>query len=421
MADINDLAQQIAYYQAGGSPPGRNTGELFNQGLSNALALGKGYEDIIKQRLEAKKLALGQTPYYKFDQSLPQDPNAVDQQQKASDAAQYGYKTAFQAQRDSAGTSNDPGAQPTPYANPYGAFEKDNGFNPRLPLDTIKEVAQAKALSDPGTILFTDKTGTRFGRFPSDETPYPYRVSKKQAVPTLAAQGRTDAANAPVAVETFGEAHGTKVPPKTKLYNDHSDENNQRRDDRVGQMVVNLRSKLESNPFLNGLRNSQVGLEQLDLTRKLASEGNTVVAAAMGAKAAHAMHEVGVLTNQDVTRYVTSGQLARGSADKLSRWMTGTPTNATLDEIKQMTEVLSDSYMNRVQSIYNDNANVLARNFNMTPEEAAYKLSIPYRAIEAQRAPQAPPPGGGGGTGWTADKQRRLDELKKKQAAGALK
>jgi len=174
-----------------------------------------------------------------------------------------------------------------------------------------------------------------------------------------------------------------------------------RRDERLGGAAINYWKTLETNPVIKTLKQQDIGLYQVDALAPLIDSGNTVASNALGMKMARGMGEVGVLTDTDVVKYVQSGQLTRGAADKLSRMIRGVPTDATLDELREITKVLRDSYQNKIQPLYNDAVDRFAVNYDLTPEEASKRLVIPYtrskkgglRSIEP-KAPQAIiPPG----------------------------
>lgn len=146
MADIADLAQKLAFYQNGGKDPGQSEGERFNQGFSNVAAMGGNILGIVRASLAAKQAQLEQAPAYKIDPSAPQNQDEIANQQKTSDLAQANYNKAFQAQRDSAGISPDPGQRPTPFANPNIEYQKRTGRFPLATLGQNKELASIDAL-----------------------------------------------------------------------------------------------------------------------------------------------------------------------------------------------------------------------------------------------------------------------------------
>jgi len=182
-----------------------------------------------------------------------------------------------------------------------------------------------------------------------------------------------------------------------------------RRNERVDKNILQYTEALERNPIHKKLREQQIGIQQAGEMAELSKAGNTVAASALGVKMAKAMGEVGVLTEQDVRRYVTSGRLDRKSADVLSMWVQGRPTEATLDEIAKIKDVMEESFDNKVQPIYNTYINRLSRNYGMTPEEAAFKMDIPYRPSKLKPMPQP---------GFSPSEEQEYQRWKQSQVGG---
>lgn len=150
------------------------------------------------------------------------------------------------------------------------------------------------------------------------------------------------------------------------------------RDNKINTAILQYTEKLEKNPILLKMKQSAVDLDSVGQITEIARGGNTVAASALGVKMARAMGEVGVLTESDITRYVTSGQLGRKAGDKLSLWLKGKPTDTTLDEINSIGQVLKDSYARKTQPIYDTYINRLSENMDISKEEAATRLDVPY-------------------------------------------
>jgi hypothetical protein len=145
--------------------------------------------------------------------------------------------------------------------------------------------------------------------------------------------------------------------------------------------INNQKARMINDPRIKPLYSQGIGLGQIKEIANIAKDGNTVAAAALGVKMARGMGEVGVLTESDVTRYITSGRLDRKAADTLSRWMVGKPTDATMEEINQISSVLSDAFSGKIQPVYNEYIESLAELENETPDEISKKMAIPYRPI----------------------------------------
>ena len=172
---------------------------------------------------------------------------------------------------------------------------------------------------------------------------------------------------------------------KLNFINDLSEGNrNANLDVRKDSMVLNWASKMRSDPSIKPLYQQKINAGYVDQIIGAAKEGNTVAGAALAAKMARTMGEVGVLTENDVQRYVTSGRLDRKAADKLTRMTQGKPTDTTLDEIGQIAGILSSTFNEKVQPTYNWYAEVLANNMGDTPENTARLLGVDYLPINNQ-------------------------------------
>lgn len=171
-------------------------------------------------------------------------------------------------------------------------------------------------------------------------------------------------------------------------------ERKDRREQQINKDILLYSESLEKNPIAKKIREQGIGVDQLSEMTAIAAAGNTVASSAMGVKAAKAMGEVGVLTESDIKRYVQSGRLDRAAADTLSRWINGRPTEATINEIGQISNVLRDSFDEKIQPIHNTYVERLSRNYNLTPEESAYRLAVNYKPTQKLPTLEIPKPKG---------------------------
>lgn len=148
MVDLATLAQQLAYYQAGGKSEGQSDLEKVNT-LGNTIGQSAAdIDSIIKERLAIKKAQQESAPIYESEPSLPQNPADVQKQEALSGTAMNNYKAAMQSfpqlQRDTVGTAPEP-VQPTPYVNPYRQYQQRTGTNPLLTVGQNKDIASLAA------------------------------------------------------------------------------------------------------------------------------------------------------------------------------------------------------------------------------------------------------------------------------------
>lgn len=178
-----------------------------------------------------------------------------------------------------------------------------------------------------------------------------------------------------------------ELAPKPKEMSRQAETNmRQARSAAVGQF-----NKIRSDPTLKKLEEQDIGLQTVDNIMGTIDNGNTVAAAALGVKMAKAMGEVGALSEGDVTRYVSTKKLSQRAGNALSLWLKGTPSEATLDDLKEITGVLRSQYGVKIQPIYNKYVNNFSKTYKIDPAEAADLLSVPMGAGETKAAPSAAP------------------------------
>jgi uncharacterized protein YbjQ (UPF0145 family) len=151
----------------------------------------------------------------------------------------------------------------------------------------------------------------------------------------------------------------------------------------TGLVLQHMRS-MRSDPEIKSLYQMKINSGTVDELINKIKEGNTVASAALGMKMAKAMGEVGVLTDADVIRYVQSGRLDRKTADQLSRMMQGKPTDATLAEISQISNVLRDTFDSRVQPVYDTYIDSLSENLNISREDAFKRLGFTTNSLKSK-------------------------------------
>lgn len=195
--------------------------------------------------------------------------------------------------------------------------------------------------------------------------------------------------NAPVPVIEEGAAvKAGSVHPKARIVQlpgkkDTSIEDI-RHEDRMAKAVTDYGKQIETHPVIKKLMDQQVGIDQVQELSGLVRDGNTVAASGMGTKMSKAMGEVGALTETDVRRYVQSGKLSQAAADTLSKWINGRPSDATMKEIGEISNVLQESFSSKIQPIYDRHIDRFSRAYKKTPDEAAHLLAIPYSGGKKQ-------------------------------------
>ena len=147
----------------------------------------------------------------------------------------------------------------------------------------------------------------------------------------------------------------------------------------------------QRDPVIKEINKQGLSLGTIDSLKGLVENGNTVAFSALGTKMARGMGEVGVLTEQDIKRYVQSGALTRRSADTLLSWVQGRPTQATLDEVGEISSALRTAFQEKAQPRYDQYINSYSNIEGLTPEEFATKLSLTYGGARRPINPINPP------------------------------
>lgn len=364
MADLNDLAQKLAFYQAGGKDPGADNLDKLNAGVG---IVDKAITDV----LAIKKT---QVENRKADAEANKAQAEADKLKGTPSVAYMKPPVPVVSSGGTAGVSGlmSPTSTPSEPQYDYGKMtfeDQDNLAKAEL------QRAQAeyyKSGQKGGKKLYVNVDTRKLS-----DTPLPGYVEVSANTGATIASGPA------------------KEVPLQK-------ERDQRRIEREDKLIIDYGTQLDNDLTLRTLKTQDLGVETVGQLSNLVRSGNTVAAAALGIKQAKGLGEVGVLTESDVNRYMTSGMLSQKAADTLSKWLTGTPTNTTIDEIGQINNVIADTYEKKIQSIYNTKVNRLARNLGIPPDEAAHRLDVPYTGGSAHQT-TTPPPSKVAGTGLLQD------------------
>lgn len=158
----------------------------------------------------------------------------------------------------------------------------------------------------------------------------------------------------------------------------------ERESGRYRQYLLDIEQR---DPIIKEANKQNLSLATVGSLSGLVADGNTVAFNALGTKVAKAMGEVGVLTEQDVQRYVRSGRLDRKAADTLSSWIKGRPTDATLAEISQISGAIGDTYQQKLQPRYDRYIEAYSNLEGVDPLVFSKKLGLPYSGSAKQAAP----------------------------------
>lgn len=361
--------------------------EEVNDSVAQALQM------YVQQKQQEKQMALAQHASKVGDFNAVKDNLQPEQIGPAAAAIGINIPSAPQPPVISSGTATTPveaqNQQSMSSEHPGGssivqAHAQATGFNP-LGLDMSKVGIDKRHKDLENQKLQKDLAG-----------PAPKPVLTPKTHKDILAQGSFDP-NKEIAMEPAPEVTRREDIRKEAL------------DERIRKDLTTYAQTVESHPVIKKLNEQQVGIHQVNDMADLVNRGNSVASSAMGTKMAKAMGEVGMLTEQDVKRYVQSGKLAQSAADTLNKWVSGRPSNATMQEISQIAGALKDTFGEQVQPIYNRYIERFARTYDMSNEEAAYKLNFPYQGGGAKvETPKAAP------SALTHLSTKELQDLRKK-------
>ena len=414
MANIDkllEILQQKAFYEAGGGrkPDSEAIAQILS-GIGGGLKSGVDtYTDIRAKNLAAQKARQEMAPIGDY-LGIPEQGSSQEQaladvfnrgQQSDQDAArnkvkqffsgsqgpvtQEGVTPAVQATSDYQAMIPPPGK----FVSPADKFKAENVVSRDAPTSVYKEIQEGKLKQAQanyynsgqkgGSKLYVDVNPKSPTFREVSPTPLPGYVEVSSNVGAgIAVQPGKEDVNQEFRREMMKSNQDFQKIVREDALAARKDAEEIKRKDRLDKMILAYGKEIDNDPILKNLKTQSISLDTANQLSELAKAGNTVAAAALGMKEARGLGEVGVVTEQDVKRYVISGRLDRKAGDTLRKWLQGKPSDATLDEIVAINEVIKDSLAKKVQPLYNKKINRFARTMGMTPEDAAFELDIPY-------------------------------------------
>jgi hypothetical protein len=151
------------------------------------------------------------------------------------------------------------------------------------------------------------------------------------------------------------------------------------------RLVKSYQDSFNRDPAIKTYKDQGMSLAAVNGIIQEAKKGNQVSASALGVKMAKTMGEVGMLSESDVTRYVQAKAIDRSTADKLNKWIKGVPTDATLNDIQQIANVMRTRFTEQIQPIISSYAQQMSTGIGITEDEAInYLASERLLGIEKQ-------------------------------------
>ena len=168
-----------------------------------------------------------------------------------------------------------------------------------------------------------------------------------------------------------------------------SDKAESKRDEFLARENRQWAKQLNDDWKIKALETQEMGLDAVSGLLEMAQEGNTLAFSSAGPKMAKALGEVGVLTERDVTRYTTSAEVARKLSDTWKKWMQGTPSEATMEEIQAIVKGLNAKMPEKIYPRYKKYVNQFAEATGIPHAEAARRLNVNWNLISGAKAKAA--------------------------------
>lgn len=161
------------------------------------------------------------------------------------------------------------------------------------------------------------------------------------------------------------------IPGGVSIPTSNKDENRDKY--RLRNYVLDMEAR---DPIIKEINKKQLSFAGIDSLSNIVKEGNTVAFSGLGTQMARGMGEVGVLTDTDVKRYVESGMISQKVADRLSMWIKGKPSQATLDEMDQISKAMKQAWIDKAQPRIDMYIKRYSAIEGMTPEEFSASIGI---------------------------------------------
>ena len=146
---------------------------------------------------------------------------------------------------------------------------------------------------------------------------------------------------------------------------------------RLRNYVLDMEAR---DPTIKEIKKKTLSFAAITKLIPLVNSGNTVAFNGLGTQTARAMGEVGVLTEEDVVRYVRSNMISQKAGDTLLTWIRGKPTKATMEEIADISKAMQSAWMEKAEPVYDMYVDRYSAIENMSPEEFRKKVGMPAKA-----------------------------------------
>lgn len=161
---------------------------------------------------------------------------------------------------------------------------------------------------------------------------------------------------------------------------------------RASEKIYNVVKDFESDPLNKELKKQGLSFGQADSLIESMEEGNEVALGALGTKMARAMGEVGVLTEQDVKRYIQAQSIVRSARDRFGRAFMGRISPETIKDIKEVTSKMKKGFNKKRQTVQDKYVNYAYQNFakdaKIPKEEVMKRFGIDPEDLTSEQEEQ---------------------------------
>jgi len=162
---------------------------------------------------------------------------------------------------------------------------------------------------------------------------------------------------------------------------------------KFNEKIYDVTQDYENDTVVKEMKKQGIAFDQADSLIQQMDAGNQMALGPLGTKMARAMGEVGVLTDQDVVRYVQAQGISQKVRDYFSKQTSGKISNPSTKDLKDITAIMKIGFQGQKKKMFNKYAKKAYRNFgkhmNMTFEEVAQRfgsdlnLDVPPQYIKA--------------------------------------
>jgi hypothetical protein len=215
-----------------------------------------------------------------------------------------------------------------------------------------------------------------------------YRDVISAAMPELKIPPNISAANLEKLIGPLQNAANLKIAmeQKKEIARINAEIKNDAQEDKNRKFQETQAMKYQDSVLKNPLFKDNIGvINNMDQVRDLMSDaylkgGQSV--AALGTRMAKAMGEVGVLTERDVTRYITSPALKDSILSGGKKAVVGKITKQDYDNMLRVTNIMNMRAQQKINKAYEETATKFSRNAKIPYEEAMLLINPSYKTKE---------------------------------------